>query len=106
MRQLEDMLIMYRYKGCSWTEYADTRLGKPDEIADAVVMFVTCGYITGQSLLMYLSYPVNSNALLELEVSSKRALQSDRFLIQVLLNQLISKLLHPRSHDSHRFDKS
>jgi len=31
------------------------RLGKVDEVADAVVMFVTCGYITGQSLLMYLS---------------------------------------------------
>jgi len=30
------------------------RLGKVDEVANAVVMFVTCGYITGQSLLMYL----------------------------------------------------
>jgi hypothetical protein len=24
-----------------------------EEVADAVVMFATCGYITGQSLLMY-----------------------------------------------------
>ena len=29
------------------------RLGREEEVADAVVMFITCGYITGQSLLMY-----------------------------------------------------
>jgi hypothetical protein len=31
------------------------RLGKVDEVANAVGMFVNCGYITGQSLLMYTS---------------------------------------------------
>jgi 3-oxoacyl-[acyl-carrier protein] reductase len=36
---------------------ADCRLGKTEEVADAVVIFVTCGYITGQSLLMYFPSP-------------------------------------------------
>jgi len=33
------------------------RLGSVNEVADAVALFASCGYITGQSLLMYESIP-------------------------------------------------
>ena len=52
--------------------YTDVpRLGKVDEVANAVCMFVTTGYITGQSLLMYRHLDSRTDCILEQEVSNK-----------------------------------